>query len=98
MRIPDITATINNVQRNTVPSEDIPLICASVQFYWKHLFAIGATHKNVNVTYEAPKNDLILKHLDKLNKNELIEVASCLSIVADMEMTKEEIIKKIKGE
>ena len=98
MRIPDITTVINSVQSNRIAKEDIQLVCASVQSYWKHLHSIGAINRNVDVTYNLPTENVMYKYLDKLSRNDLIELCAVLSVSIDLEMTKEQMIKKIKGE
>ena len=100
MRLPDLTKTINNVQRNTVPQEDIPIICASVQDYWKKMYAVCATNQNVSLQYEAPinaTNKILFKYLDKMNKVDLIELAGILSVSVTEDNTKEQIATAIKG-
>lgn len=99
MRLPDITKTINNVQRNTVPDEDKPIICAAVQDYWKKMYAICATKQNVELEYEAPKGDnkILFKYLDKMTKDDLIELAGIFSVSVTEDNTREQIITKIRG-
>jgi hypothetical protein len=98
MYVPDITKTINNVQRNTVPKEDINVVCSAVQFYWKHLEEVGATKKGVNMDYTDNTDKILNKYLDKMTRDDLFEIAVNKGIAIGEDDIRANIIAKIKGE
>jgi hypothetical protein len=98
MYVPDITKTINNVQRNTVPVEDINVVCSAVQYYWKHLEEVGATKRGVNVEYVNNTDKILEKYLDKMTRDDLFEIAVNKGIAIVEDDTRAKIISKIKGE
>ena len=101
MRLPDITKMINDVQRNKIPKEDIPIVCNAVINYHKMMNEVCATKRDMALEYDAvehPTNKVLFKYLDKVNKTDLLELAIILNVAVTEDDTREQIITKIKGE
>jgi hypothetical protein len=99
MRVPDITKIINGIQRsNTIDKEDKGIVCSAVQHYWNYLASIGATKKGINVQYTDNTDNILNKYLDKMTRDDLIEIAVNKNISIDEDDTRAIIMSKIKGE
>ena len=97
MRLPELQIIINDVQRSVIKPEDRPIVCKAVQEYYKEMHAIGAL-KNAPIIVDASSDtiDLLKKHCDGMNKEDLAKLSTILGIATDSEMTNKAIIALIK--
>jgi hypothetical protein len=101
MRLPDITKMVNDIQRSNIPKEDRQIVCSAIIDYHKKMNAVCATKRDMSVEYDSmeyPTNKILFKYLDRINKDDLLELALIMNKSVSLEETRENIIKTIKGE
>jgi len=94
MRLPELQIIINDIQRSVINPDDRPIVCKAVQDYYQEMHRIGALKHNPVIIDD--RDELLKKHCDNMNKEDLAKLASIMGISMEDDMTNKAIVALIK--